>query len=380
MKILYLLSNRRWTGPAEPAVNLAAALHQAQWDITFTCGRQRKGRDNLILKNARKWGVPTRTGLCLKKHHNPLRIWSDSRILRRWLLDDGFTIVHAHLRNAHVVIARATHHMVGRPLVVRTCYDGNGPTGFRERYLLRNFTDGLLVVSEKARRTVVEKYGFPDNRVWTIHTPVDMTRFNPDRGLDNRRAEFGIPHDAFVVGIIARIQWHRRYDVFLKAVDLARHKLENLRVIIVGRGSNRKPIAIDPIHRMGLENTVIMPGYHTGDDFVRTIASMDAKVFLVPGSDGSCRAVRECMAMGVPIIAARRGILPELVKDGDHGLIIDDNAENISKAIITLARDHAHCKEMGHRARQYARAHFSLSQQADVVGGIYKKLLELGAR
>ncbi len=380
MKILYLLSNRRWTGPAEPAVSLAAALHEAKWDITFSCGKQRIGRENRILKNAQKQGVLTRTGLGLKKHHSPLRNWEDARILHRWLFDDGFQIVHTHLRNAHLITAWATCRMAKKPLIIRTCYDGDGPTGFRERYLLRNHTDGLMVVSEMARRRVVENYGFPKDRVWTIHPPIDLLRFDPERGLGHRRIDFGITPYAFVVGIIARIQRHRRFDVFLKAIDLARHELPNLRVLIVGRGSNRKPVAIDPIHRMGLEDTVVMPGYHTGDDFVRTIATMDAKVFLVPGSDGSCRAVRECMAMGVPIIAARRGILPELVGDGDHGLVIDDTPENLSRAIITLARDPRHRKEMGHRARQYARAHFSLSQQAAVVGGIYKDLVKRGPR
>jgi glycosyltransferase involved in cell wall biosynthesis len=141
-----------------------------------------------------------------------------------------------------------------------------------------------------------------------------------------------------------------------------------------------KPIALDPIKRMKLNDTIVLPGYQTGDDFVRTIASMDVNVFLVPGTDGSCRAVREAMAMGVPIIASQRGILPELVGDGERGLVIDDTPENLANAIIELAHDRERRIAFGQHAKQFAREHFSLDRQADIVGSIYRELMERGKR
>ena len=376
MKILHLFSNRRWTGPAEPVVNLSTALHRAGWDVTFACGQEHKGFKNTVLQNAQERGVPTRIGLRLQKHNNLLRDYSDGLRLRKWLRDDQFDIVHAHLRNAHIVARLAILRMANRPLIVRTCYAGDGPKGLREELLLRRNTDGLIVVSDRARRTVIDKVGFQADRIWSVHTPIDMNRFNPDRGLGDRRAEFGIDPDAFVVGIIARIQWRRRYHVFLEAIDRARHRLPNLRAIIVGRGTNMKPIALDPIKRMRLNDVIVLPGYHTGDDFVRTIATMDISVYLVPGTDGSCRAVREAMAMGVPIIAAQRGMLPELIGDSERGLVIDDTPENLANAILDLARDHERCMALRRQARQYALRYFSLERQADIVGGIYRELAE----
>lgn len=376
MKILHLFSNRRWTGPAEPVVNLSTALHRAGWDVTFACGQEHKGFKNAVLQNAQERSVPTRIGLRLQKHNNLIRDYSDGLRLRKWLRDDHFSIVHAHLRNAHVIAALAIRPMVEKPIIVRTCYEGDGPVGLRDRLLLKRYTDGLIVVSEFARRAATEKLGFPSERIWAVHTPIDMDRFNPERSLGDRRAEFGIDPDAFVVGIIARIQWHRRYHVFLEAIDRARHRLPNLRAIIVGRGTNMKPIALDPIKRMRLNDVIVLSGYHTGDDFVRTIATMDISVYLVPGTDGSCRAVREAMAMGVPIIAAQRGMLPELIGDSERGLVIDDTPENLANAILDLARDHERCMALRRQARQYALRYFSLERQADIVGGIYRELAE----
>jgi len=378
MKVYHLYSSWRWTGPAEPALNLAGALHGAGWDTTFLCGREPRGRDNGILRAAQERGVPTRTGLNLSKHINPFPNYPDSWKLRRWMAEDRIDLVHAHLRNAHIVAALAARRLSPRPLVVRSCYAGEGPTGYWEGRLVRELTDGLLVISERARREVVTRFGFPADRVWMVHTAIDLDRFDPGRGLGDRRAELGIAPDAFVVGIVARIQWRRRYHVFLEAIDRARRELPGLRAILVGRGTHMNSIVVRPIQKRGLADTILLPGYHTGDDFVRTLGSMDAQVMLVPGTDGSCRAVREAMAMGVPVIAARRGILPELVADGERGLLVDDTPENLARAILTLARQETRRRTMGERAREYARNHFALSRQADIVGQIYRELAERG--
>jgi len=236
------------------------------------------------------------------------------------------------------------------------------------------------VVSDRARDRAAERLRFPPGRIRVVHTAIDLDRFDPDRGLGDVRARLGIAPDAFVVGIVARIQWRRRFDVFLEAVDRARHQIPGLKVLIVGRGTNMKPIAVDPVQRMGLADTILFPGYQTGDDYVRALASMDLKVFLVPGTDGSCRAVREAMAMGVPVVAARRGMLPELVADGERGLVIDDTPATLAEAMVAMARDPARREAMGRAARAYAREELSLTRQADTVGAFYDDIVQQGQR
>ncbi len=385
MKLLHLFSNYRWTGPAEPTLNLVGALRNAGWEVTFACGQAPRGRKNGVLAAAEERGIPVRTDLRLAKHRNPLVNRRDARRLRQWLAEDRFDLIHASLRNAHVVAAAARRGVTPRPLLVRTCFAGEGPTAIAERRLLRRHTDGLIAVSERARTRAIERLGFPADRVWMVHTANDLARFDPRRigapeARVQRRQELGIPADAFVVGIIARIQWRRRYSVFLEAIARARRELPQLRAVIVGRGTNMDPIALQPIRKMGLGDTIALPGYHTGDDYVGTLAAMDAKVYLVPGSDGSCRAARECMAMGVPIIAARRGMLPELVGCEERGIVIDDTPENLANAIVTLATDAERCAALGRAARQFALEHFALAHQAERVGRIYRSLAQMGPR
>ena len=379
MKLLHLFSNWRWTGPAEPVTNLVSSLHNSGWDITFSFGQELRAKSS-ILRHALELELPIRAGLRLQKHGDLLKNYHDIQHLRQWLNNHHFDIVHAHLRNAHLITALAMRPITKKPLVIRSCYASEGPLGLREKLLLKHDTDGLIVISDLVKQKVINNFNFPANRIWSVHTPIDINRFNPYRGLGDMRTQLGIKPNDFVVGIIARIQWRRRYHVFLEGIDRARRELPNLKAIIVGRGTNMKPIVIDPINKMKLNDVVILPGYQSGDDFVRTIASMNVNVFLVPGTDGSCRAVRETMAMGIPTIASHRGILPELVENNERGLIIDDTPENLANAILKLAHNQDLHHKLGEHGRKFALEHFALERQADIAGKIYYNLAELGKR
>jgi glycosyltransferase involved in cell wall biosynthesis len=170
------------------------------------------------------------------------------------------------------------------------------------------------------------------------------------------------------------MQRHRRWEVLLEAMKLAIERAPNLRMLVIGKGTHREQSVIGPARQMGLANHVLFPGYRT-DDFVDYLAALDFKVFLMPGSDGTCRAAREAMAMGKPVIAARRGMLPELVPDGVAGLVIDDTPANLADAMVRLAQDAALRARLGEGARHHARTHFRLEDQAAAVAAMYEKLL-----
>ena len=111
-----------------------------------------------------------------------------------------------------------------------------------------------------------------------------------------------------------------------------------LLLVLVGRGTHFEEVAKEPIEELGISKRVVTAGYRR-EDYPGVLACFDMKVFLVPGTDGSCRAVREAMASSIPIIAARRGMLPELVEEGT-GVVIDDTVEGLSEAILRMASDY----------------------------------------
>jgi glycosyltransferase involved in cell wall biosynthesis len=122
---------------------------------------------------------------------------------------------------------------------------------------------------------------------------------------------------------------------------------------------------------------VSLAGYRT-DDYLDTLACMDLFVFLMPGSDGTARALREAMAMGKAVVVANRGMLPELVDDGVTGLVVQDTPEGLSRAVLKLLRDPGLRDALGKAAYEKAHREFRLDLQAEAVEQFYQQMVTLG--
>jgi glycosyltransferase involved in cell wall biosynthesis len=376
MKILHLFSNWKWTGPAEHALQLAHRLSLRGHQVLFAYGRPPREDLEGIRQKARTMEIET-IELMLRKHLHVLANAKDLWELRPILKVFRPDIIHTHLTNDHLLGGVAARLFSPSSKVLRTSYQGEGlEPSLRNKVLLGYFTSGLITVSEQGREGGISHFSLSPNKVWKVEIGVDTSRFNPQRCSRALRRSLGIGSDEIVVGIVARIQRHRRFEVFLEAFRLAASQKPNLKAVLVGRGTHMVPVAVEPARRLGLNGRVLFPGYKEGEEYVDALASMDIKVFLVPGTDGSCRAVREAMSMGLPVIVARRGMLPEMVKGGEVGLVIEDSPENLSNAILTLAGDEALRRDMGQAARKWALEHFSLDKEVREVEAIYANLLE----
>jgi glycosyltransferase involved in cell wall biosynthesis len=376
MRAFHLFANWKWTGPAEPAVNLAAALRDRGVETGFACGHEVSGLENEVAGALAVRDIEAHRGLRLGKHRNPLFDPMDRRALRRMLVAWKPDIVHCHLPNDHRLGFGAAEGMKPRPKVVRSFYDGETPRPDKElRYLLGPGSDAVICVSRRVTEELPARLELPPEKFFHVEGAVDLDRFDYRPGLPALAKEYGIRKDDFVVGIVARMQKHRRFEIFFDALSLVAEKVPNLKVLLVGRGTWMDEVAVKPAARKELAGKAIFTGYRRGVEYVDTLRCMSAKVYLTPGSDGSCRAVREVLAVGVPVVTARRGMLDEIIEDGVNGFVVDDEAQNLADALIRLAEDEALRKKMSRAAREDARRRFSLPEQAERVEGIYKNLL-----
>ena len=374
MRVLHLFSNSKWTGPAEPALNLCVALRTIGIEVEFACSPGPESRRNKIIETARDRGVEPILEFRLPKHR---RLWSnflDRAALRKYLRNRPFDLVHCHLDNDHLLATRVCPPL-GIP-VIRSSHEGAGflRAGLH-RKLLRN-TRFLIEPSARALDHDARAYGFPEKDMAVVPGAVDTDRFDPTREVPDGRRRLGIPRDAFVVGIVARMQTHRDYEVLWAALERLVAADESVHALVVGRGTKQDEVAYGPVRRRGLESHVHFSGFVEGDDYVGMLKSFDLKVFLVPGSDGTCRAVREAMAMGKAAVVADRGMLSEIVDHGRTGMVFDGSEEALFDTLADLAADRAKARALGTAARQRARAEYSLDAQARAVARIYEAVLK----
>jgi glycosyltransferase involved in cell wall biosynthesis len=235
----------------------------------------------------------------------------------------------------------------------------------------------VLTASRRVRDDLAGLY--PDKSICHIQIPVDLSRFAPRPKQSRLLAAFRISADQPVAGIVARVQRHRRFDLLLQSLREVATEIPDMKFLIIGRGTHIDEIARKPAMRMGLEDHVVFTGYRT-EDFADVLNLLDFKVFLVPGSDGACRAVREALACGKPVVATRRGILPEIISDGENGLLIDEAPESLAGAMIGLWKDRPRLERLAEKARAHAEKKFSPVEYTSAVAACYQRLLQEAGR
>jgi glycosyltransferase involved in cell wall biosynthesis len=308
----------------------------------------------------------------LNKHFNVWHNACDVLRLRNYIMSTTVDLIHTHLVNDHLIAALAVMCSSRKIPLIRSLYDGTGQAiTARDRLLISHTADGVITVSEMAQRTIQKQSGIPAGKIWKICPGVDCNRFNQHIDGGAVRLKYGVGEDDPLVGIVARVQTHRRFDIFIRAIKQVAREMPRIKVFIIGRGTHIQEVAIQPVKEMGLTDNVVFTGYHL-HGYPELLAALDVKVFLVPGTDGSCRAVREAMAMGKPVIVSDRGMLPEIVEDGVSGLVVDDTPENLAHAIRTLLKNDTVRKKMGEAARKRMSEDYNSTLQNEKIESVYE--------
>ena len=348
MKILHLYSNYKWTGPADHALNLVSWLMQRPAvNVFFACSRRRR-LQNHLLKKAGERGIACVDCFFLNRHLN-WKVIPDIFSLKKLVVRKGIHLIHSHQYNDALtaVLAGFGGHLI------KTCYDGEpAPLSYRQRFILSR-SARIMTASAGVQKYFSEIW--PDKIVEQVDIPVDPDRFRPFAKSKKLLAEFGLRADEPVAGIVARVQKHRNFSLLLDAVEQVVREVPDFKFLIVGRGTHIDTVARQPVSRRGLDKHVIFTGYRK-DDYRDVLNLFDYKIFLVPGSDGSCRAVREALACGKPVIATRKGILPELIRDGETGLLIEEHPDDLVRAILSMCRNSEFRLLSSRAARQYAKS------------------------
>ncbi|MEE9614102.1 MAG: glycosyltransferase family 4 protein [Thermodesulfobacteriota bacterium] len=375
MKILHLYSDWKWTGPAEPVLHMCAGLAERGHDVVFAYRSPPPGFDETIEAFVKERGIKATSAFRLNRYFSVTDNLSDFVRLPRYITREGFDVVNVHLSHDHFIGGLAARLSSGKPVVIRTDHKREPLKATAgNRFMVGAFTDGLITFSEAAREEEISSFGLDGEMVARIPTVVDCERFDPSREFSDMRKELGIAADDMVVGVVARFQRYRRMETFFEAFSKAAAEVPNLKALLVGRSSHIDETVHKPIDKLGLEDKVIVPGYFT-ERYEDILAAMDIFVFLMAGSDGTGRAMREAMAMGKPVLASRTGMLPEMIEEGADGFVFDD-AEQLSELMVRLAREKGLRISMGARGREKAVNDFSVGGQAAAIEGFYESLLE----
>ncbi len=182
--------------------------------------------------------------------------------------------------------------------------------------------------------------------------------------------EFAVPGNkgpgkCFVSGTVGNLRPEKGYDVLLQALALAKTKLDggvNWKHLIAGEGELREMLTA-MIADLGLTGQVFLLG--RVDDVVGFLGRLDVFV-LSSYTEGLPNAMLEAMMAGRCVIATKAGGIPEVVAEGDNGLLVNPgDAENLSRALLAVFENPQWREKMAVRGRDTVLAKFTLQRQAE---------------
>ena len=214
--------------------------------------------------------------------------------------------------------------------------------------------DSVIAISDSIRSQLL-KCGIPAALVKTIHEGIDLSLYPKRPELDRPP-----PTEPVTVGTLSSLSHEKGLSYLIEAASLIPHVKGRARFVIVGEGSCRMELE-ELVRKKGLEDCIQFLGFRT--DIQPLMKDFD--LFVLPSlSEGLSSAIMEAMASSLPVIASKVGGIPELVQNGDNGLLVDPaDPESLARAIVQLVENPETLRQMGMRGRQRMEEKFTLDRK-----------------
>lgn len=384
VRVLRVIARLNVGGPALHVAYLTAGLADRGYDTTLVAGTLARGEESMAAAASQR-GVMI---VPLDELHREVAPLHDLRaILRlaRLIRRERPDILHTHTAKAGAV-GRVAALLSGRarPSVIVHTFHGHvlrgyfnplTTMGFRllERWLA-TFTTALIAVSPEVRDDLVQLGVAPAEKFAIVRLGIELDeRVSADEGA---RAEvrriLGVAPDAFVVGWVGRMTAVKRTDDVLRALRGLLERGVDAYVCLVGDGPDRHQLECSA-HELGIVRRCLFVGYQ--NEMGRFYQAIDALI-LPSINEGTPVSVIEALAAERPAVATRVGGIPDVIREGVDGFLVDaGDADNLAEKLALLARDPARRAEMGAVGRAHVLERYAVERLVDDVDLLYRSLL-----
>lgn len=230
----------------------------------------------------------------------------------------------------------------------------------------------VLLVSGALKEFAIECQGFRPEQLEIFHNPLDLTHFK--RSPEARaavRSELGVPADAPVVACVGRLEPVKGVDILLDAWPAVTRRCPAAVLLIVGDGPLRAELE-EQAGPMAESGEVQFLGYR--EDVERIFAAADVAA-LPSRHEGLPRVALEAIATGCPVVAARVGGVPEIIRPEREGLLVlPDDPEGLAEALLRVLGDPTLRRQLGEAAHRTARR-YGLPAAGPRLERIYRRVL-----
>ena len=297
--------------------------------------------------------------------------WHLARLIRT----ERVEIVHCHKGKARTLALLASLAVRVPVLVLNRGVSFPLDRWNRLGYTTRRVT-AVVAVCESIKRGLAAS-GVPEGKIEVIYSGTDLARFHPGVDGGRVRAELGLDAGHALVTQVGIRSWRGNDDV-LEAMARVHQTAPHARLLFVGAPPPRVPILREKARRRGLDGIVSVFGHR--EDIPEILAASDLVVDASYAGLGLTGSLREALAIETPVVGTDLEGIPELVVDGETGLLVPPrNPEALAQAILRMLENPTRAKAMARAGRKRVEAQFSTAVKVRRTEALYERLLAMKA-
>ena len=249
-----------------------------------------------------------------------------------------------------------------KPLFIRHCGTWGKPASWLDRVLqrfLEFIAGGRIVVLATGGADTPPSRRNP-NIDWIFSTT--LTQAELERTPTVRS---WLPETPLRLITVGRLSQAKNVDAILRALPEICQSLPDTHLDILGEGEYR-PILEEIAAQLGLADLVTFHGNVSHEEVMNTL--LQAHLFVFPTlREGFPKAVLEALACGLPVMAGRISVIPQLLRNGCGMLMNSTSASDVARAVTSITSDPAQLAQMGTLARQSAQG-YTLEAWGETIG------------
>jgi glycosyltransferase involved in cell wall biosynthesis len=367
-RILYVHGIGSIGGAERDLIALLCKLDRRIWHPTIACPETGPLREVALAQNVPTYPVnlpPWRKVSSLISRH------AGVRHLRKLLADVQPALVHVNDLWWVPHTVRAVDGLSHRIPIIAHVRQETQPRRVSQYALDR--VDYVVAVSHQVEQGVLTG-GVPSHRVRTHYSGVDCSAMASSEWSHDIRAQYEVPHEAPLLGTVANLLPLKGYEVMLDALPAILSAMPAVHYLIIGGGgaeycARLKAITVE----RGIAERVHFAGFQ--ESVGSYLSALD--LYVHPSlKEAFGLAVVEAMAMGNAVVATTAGGLPEVVAQGETGLLVPPgDAESLAAAVVSLLEDKVRREQMGLCGKMRAQERFSLDASVMHMEQLYGEVL-----
>lgn len=353
-----------WGGQEIRVFNEMKAFGERGYEVILCAPPESK-----IFQKASAAGIET-VAASFERRDYPSSIFQLKRFFQKRRID----VVNTHSSRDGWVAGIAAR-WAGVPLVIRSRHiEVDYPNRLMSRIAFGKLPHHVLTTSEKISQRLIQELGLNPDRVTCVPTGIDLRRFHPGVARTVRQ-ELGFGEDQILVGMISVLRSWKGHDYFLEAAQKIAVDFPNVHFLITGEGPRRRRIE-ELCRTLGIEKRATFLGHR--EDVPEVLAALDILVLPSFAHEGVPQIILQAQATGKAVIGTRVGGIPEVIQDGETGLLCEPkDAKDLEKKIRALLDNPERRRALGEKAEKKAQANYGIDRMCERLEAIYARYISL---